>query len=109
MLRFNYRIKLVILLVAINTNFEIKDLVEDYLINPNNSYNKDNKDPMYTITLDAEAISAIRSYNDKTVYSDYNMECDADGVICKSKLLKLLKNGSLANISGSKLVSNLVE
>lgn len=55
-----------------------------------------NKTPLYSFTLDAKAIKAIRNYN-KTVkegYSDFNLTCSSkkNGKQCKSKFLKNITN-----------------
>lgn len=83
-------------------NWSNKD-IQDYIINnrgvkSNNVYNKA---PIYTFTLDAKAIRAIKNYNNgkdsqthkKREYNDFNLTCSSqkNGKRCLSKFLKSIK------------------
>lgn len=75
-----------------------KDDINKYIKNNRgtNTNNVYKKTPLYSFTLDAKAIKAIRNYN-KTVkegYSDFNLTCSSkkNGKQCKSKFLKNIRN-----------------
>lgn len=42
---------------------------------------------MYTVKLNSNTINAIRQYNDRNGYDDFNFECNSDGQMCRSKFL----------------------
>ena len=42
---------------------------------------------LYEITLDSDAISAVRTYNDKTNYDDWDLKCKDNGKACVSDFL----------------------
>jgi len=46
------------------------------------------RDPLYTITLTPTLIKEIRKYNDKTTYDDFNLECNSNGLYCKSSFIR---------------------
>lgn len=54
----------------------------------NNSYDKNNAGPIYTIELNSATIKEIKEYNKTHQYDDYNMECDTNGENCKSLFLE---------------------
>lgn len=55
------------------------------VVNPENIYL--DKEPLYTINLDAQSISKIRNYNKTKSYDDINLEC-SDGRQCYSTFLR---------------------
>lgn len=65
---------------------------KDVLDNSNNSYNKKNEDPLYTIELTPSIMSEIRQYNKNTSYSDFNFVCKNDGEFCISNYLTELRD-----------------
>lgn len=84
-------------------NWSSKD-VQDYIINNRGVKSNEvyNKAPLYSFTLDAKAIRAIKSYNSekdsqthkKREYNDFNLTCSSskNGKRCMSKFLKNIKN-----------------
>ena len=42
---------------------------------------------LYEVTLDSDAISAVRTYNDKTNYDDWDLKCKDNGKACVSDFL----------------------
>jgi len=46
------------------------------------------RDPLYTITLTPGLIKEIRKYNNKNNYDDFNLECDSNGLNCKSNFIR---------------------
>lgn len=82
-----------------NTN----DLVETIMETTNNSYNKNNENPLYTITLTPDTIRAIRRYNDENSYDDYKLTCDDD--VCTSDFLSDLTDSI---IDGTYVNSTLI-
>lgn len=68
---------------------------ENIIVIKNNSYNKTNDGPKYTIKLNPSDIKNIRKYNKKTSYDDYTLYCDSDGNNCKSRFLDGLQSGTL--------------
>ena len=43
---------------------------------------------LYEVTLDAETINKVRSYNDKHKYDDWTLKCLDNGKACQSEFLK---------------------
>lgn len=64
----------------------------------NNSYNKKNEEPLYTITLTPSIMSDIRQYNKNNSYSDFNFTCNSDRDICISNYLTNFKDLGLLEI-----------
>ena len=62
--------------------------IESIMEITNNSYDKNNAGPIYTIELNSATINSIRTYNKTHSYDDYNMECDSNGENCKSLFLE---------------------
>ncbi len=61
------------------------------------------EEPIYEVTLNADKISEIRSYNDDHAYSDFTLTCEADGTGCKlsSTVREMLEvSGVCASASG---------
>ncbi|MBE6139162.1 MAG: hypothetical protein E7174_01460 [Firmicutes bacterium] len=75
---------------------------EDILKNNNNSYNKDNSEPLYTITLTPSIMEDIKKYNKDNAYDDYNLECIKDGTVCISNYLTTLRSDYGLKINNSK-------
>lgn len=68
--------------------------VKDYIINANNSYNKEKSDPIYKIILSPSDIKTIRKYNKDHKYDEYAMYCQAlDN--CVNAFVYDLKQGNL--------------
>lgn len=66
--------------------------VKTYIYERNNSYNIQNKQPMYRIVLDATAINAIKEYNKNNKYDNYKVIKTIDDDYINSFLYDL-KNG----------------
>lgn len=60
------------------------------VMNPENIYLE--KEPLYTITLDASTMMNIREYNKQHSYDDINLEC-VDGRQCSSTFLRKVVSG----------------
>ena len=75
---------------------------EDILKNNNNSYNKDHKDPLYTITLTPVIMKDIKDYNKDNAYDDYNLDCKNNGTLCISNYLTTLRSNNILKINNSK-------
>ena len=60
------------------------------IIDRSNSYS--GGEPLYTITLRASDIEAIRGYNDTNSYSNYDMRCDSNSERCLSNFISNLNN-----------------
>ena len=76
----------------IGANWSSKDDREFVLKEKNNSYNKNNEEPLYKITLTPEITKEIRKNNKNKTYDDYNMTCVEDGTICISNYLTCLQD-----------------
>ena len=72
----------------------------------NNSYNKNNEEPLYSITITPEMAKKIRQNNKSKTYDDYNMTCVEDGTICISNYLTCLQNENNLFIKQRKNINN---
>lgn len=56
---------------------------------------------MYVVDLNSSDITAIRNYNKKNEYDDFDLSCKSDGTACKSEFLSSVVNttGKCANVS----------
>lgn len=89
------------------SNWDGAGLIENYILNNrgvNNNRIYYDKAPMYQITLTPALIQQIRAYNDRTTYSDFNMDCLSTGRECKSNYLRgeLSTHLSSCEIAGNK-------
>lgn len=79
-------------------------VVQDHIINNRNVASESiysQKQPLYEYTLTYREINAIKDYNDKNDYSDWNMSCsetDSGDKVCSSNFLDDI---SLINVSGT--------
>lgn len=79
-------------------------VVQDHIINNRNVTSENlysQKQPLYEYTLTYREINAIKDYNDKNDYSDWNMSCsetDSGDKVCSSNFLDDI---SLINVSGT--------
>lgn len=76
----------------IGANWSSKDDRDFVLKEKNNSYNKNNEEPLYKITLTPQEIKKIRENNKTKTYDDYNMTCVDGGTKCISNYLTCLQN-----------------
>ena len=60
------------------------EIVQKYIKEANNSFNKNKTGAMYSITLTPTDIKEIRNYNKKNKYDDYKLECNNEGNNCIS-------------------------
>ncbi len=70
--------------------------------NPEMEYQEE---PIYELTMDADKIKAIQSYNNDHEYSDFTLRCEEDGTGCKlnSEVKSLLGvSGVCANAKGDR-------
>ncbi len=58
-----------------NTNNSLNPYIAYIMETTNNSYNKDNEKPKYTITLTPDNIKKIREYNETHKYDDFTLNC----------------------------------
>jgi len=86
----------------IGANWSSKTDRDFVLKTKNNSYNKNNEDPLYKITLTPQAIKDIRENNKGKTYDDYNMTCVENGTICISNYLTCLQNRGILQIKERK-------
>lgn len=75
----------------IGANWSNEKIRKQVLELNNNSYNKNNEEPKYLITLTPSIIEEIRLYNKSYKYDDYDFLCNPDGTICSSEYLNKLK------------------
>ena len=75
----------------IGANWSNEEIRKQVLELNNNSYNKNNEEPKYLITLTPSIIEEIRLYNKTNKYDDYDFLCNSDGTICSSNYLNSLK------------------
>lgn len=74
--------------ISCSSNSDDNNLINDVIINRNNSYNKNKEDkPLYKIELTPSLINRIRGYNKEHSYDEYNVECDEKGK-CTNSFLK---------------------
>lgn len=72
-----------------------KEEDREFVLNvKNNSYNKNNEEPLYTILLTPDTMEDIRKDNKDKTYDDYNMTCTEDGMTCISNYLTCLVNSN---------------
>ena len=86
----------------IGANWSSKTDRDFVLKTKNNSYNKNNEDPLYKITLTPQVIKDIRENNKGKTYDDYNMTCVENGTICISNYLTCLQNRGILQIKERK-------
>ena len=80
--------------------------VKEYITRERNSAKNgskvyDENHVLYEVTLDAETINKVRSYNDKHKYDDWTLKCLDNGKACQSEFLKkeVDVSGKCANTS----------
>ena len=76
-------------------------LVQDVIINSNNSYNIKKQQPLYKITLTPSDVEEIRKYNKIHMLDEYELVCDSN-YNCKSKFFLTIKDS--ISIGSEKLV-----
>ena len=77
------------------------ETVNTYIYSANNSYNKNNETPLYTIKLTPSIIEKIKSDNKEKSYDDYNLTCKNDGTVCISNYLTCLQERGIIQINNS--------
>ena len=83
----------------IGSNLSLESIRKEVLDNRNDSYNKTNEGPIYTITLTPTIIEDIREYNKSTSYDDYEFICKNNGQDCISNYLTCLDKDNILEIN----------
>ena len=67
-------------------------IVKDYILDKPNS---NSNEPLYSFVLSTTEINAIRDYNSKNSYIDFNLECEENNTKCLSAFFTDFLNGQL--------------